>query len=181
MGRVLVLLAGGFEEVEAVTVVDVLRRAELEVITAGLEGREAVEGSHGVAIVPDIAFSQRKGEWDLVVLPGGMEGAEALAKSDSVLEFIRDRAARGRLVAAICAAPLVLDRAGVLRDGEFTCYPGVESQMQATGRRHEKLVDERGIITSQSPATAMEFALYLVGRLAGASRSKDVARAMLVV
>jgi DJ-1 family protein len=179
MSRVLLLLAEGFEEIEAVTIVDVLRRAEVEVVTAGLTGRDPVPGSCGVRIVPDVALAHIEGEWDLVVLPGGSEGTDRLAKSPEVLELLQQRAERGLPIAAICAAPLVLDKAGVLSEGKFTCYPGVESEMATMGRRHERLVDEDGVITSQGPATAMDFALHLVQRLRGTAVSSDVARGLL--
>jgi len=180
MSRVLIILAEGFEEIEAVTVIDVLRRAEIEVVTAGIDGRDPVVGSRDLRLVPDVSLSQIEGQWDLVVLPGGSEGTDNLAKSPFVIDLIRERVKSEQLIAAICAAPLVLDRAGVLEDGQFTCYPGVESQMKAMGRRHDSVVEADPVITSQGPATAMEFALRLVRRLRGTAVASEVARGLLV-
>lgn len=180
MSRALVILAEGFEEIEAVTVVDVLRRAEIEVLTAGLESRDPVLGSRNLRLVPDVSLPHIEGQWDVVVLPGGSEGTDNLAKSPLVIDLIQERAKSKQLTAAICAAPLVLDRAGVLEDEQFTCYPGVESQMQSVGRSHDSVVETEAIITSQGPATAMEFALHLVRRLRGSAVARDVGRGLLV-
>jgi len=176
---VLVLLAEGFEEIETTTVVDVLRRAGVEVVLAGLDGSDPVRGSRGLVVVPDGAFDRGDEDFDLVVLPGGLGGAERLAESLDVRNLLRARVAAEQPVAAICAAPLALDAAGVLAEGGFTCYPGLETKLRVGGRQQDEVVAFTGVVTSQGPGTAMAFSLHLVERLEGAERRADVARGLL--
>lgn len=177
--RVLVPVAAGFEEIETTTIVDVLRRAGVEVLLAGLDGRGPLRGSRGIVVTPDLALDEAEGPFDLVVLPGGMPNARALAAHEGLLALLRHRVDRGEPVAAICAAPLALDRAGVLPAGAYTCYPGVEAQLRAGGRRDEPVVRAGAVTTSQGPATALAFALELVEQLAGEARRDEVARGLL--
>lgn len=179
MSRALVLLAEGFEEIETATIVDVLRRADVDVVLAGLDGRDPVVGSREMRWLPDVALSEVEGHLDLVVLPGGVQGTENLAASTAVRKILRDRAKQGELVAALCAAPFVLDQAGVLPRDAYTCYPGFEGRFETPGRRHETVVDAGTVVTSQGPATAMEFALHLVMRLRGQAVAQEVARSLL--
>ena len=180
MTRALVPLAEGFEEIETSTVVDVLRRAEVEVVVAGVDGGDPVLGSREMRFVPDLALSAIEvDDFDALVLPGGGRGAEALAGTQRLRTMVRDRVREGRLVAAICAAPFALDQAGVLRESGYTCYPGWESRFSTPGRRHDPVVDDGAIVTSQGPGTAMAFALHLVERLRGRAKSQEVGRALL--
>ena len=179
MTRALVPLAEGFEEIETATIVDVLRRAEIEVVVAGLSGRDAVIGSREMRMLPDMGLDEIEGEFELVVLPGGAKGTENLAASASLRAMIRERSAAKQLVAAICAAPFVLDQAGVLLENAYTCYPGWEVRLQTPGRQHESVIDAGTIVTSQGPATAMEFALHLVMRLRGQAVAQEVGRGLL--
>jgi DJ-1 family protein len=179
MARALVLLAEGFEEIETATIVDVLRRAEVDVTLAGLHGGNATRGSRGMVFVPDTSLDEADRDVDLLVLPGGAQGAENLAADARVRAFLRERVDAGQPVAAICAAPLALDQAGVLREGAFTCYPGWESRLETKGRRHETVVESDVVVTSQGPGTAMDFALALVARLCGRAKSLEVARGLL--
>lgn len=181
MSRALVLLAEGFEEIEMTTAVDVLRRASVEVVLAGINGREVTEGSRGVRVTPDVSLHDAGEDYDLLVLPGGMTGAEKLSASEEVLDLVRRRVREERPVAAICAAPMVLDRAGVLQEGGYTCYPGIESRMETQGRSHDRIMDTGLIITSQGPGTAMDFALHLVQRLCGEAQALTVQRDLLHV
>lgn len=181
MARAVVLLAEGVEELEAVAIVDVLRRAGVEVIAAGLDGAAPVRASRGVVLVPDAPFEvDVAAAADAVVLPGGLGGTERLAADARVRALLRDRAARGALTGAICAAPLALDAAGVLPEGAFTCYPGIEARIEAGGRCVERVVDAGAVITSQGPGTAVEFALRLVERLVDRPTRDRVARGLLV-
>jgi len=179
--KILVPLAEGFEETEAVAVIDVLRRAGLDVTTAGL-APGLVRGAHAIALAPDASLD----ELDLVaftavVLPGGMPGTRELAADGRVLGLVRRLFAEGRTTAAICAAPLVLQAAGVLGATPITSHPSVRAELQGAALRDEPRVVASGpVVTSQGPGTALEFALVLVGRLAGPERAREIARAMLV-
>jgi DJ-1 family protein len=179
MTRVLVPLAAGFEEIETATLVDVLRRADVEVVVAGLAGPGPCRGSRGLVVVPDRALRVEEEPFDAVVLPGGMKGAQALAGDARLAKLLRDRHAGGALVAAICAAPLALDAAGLLRPGAFTCYPGIEASLSVTGRRSDAVIDQGGVATSQGPGTAMAFALHLVERLCGVAVRDELASDLL--
>jgi 4-methyl-5(b-hydroxyethyl)-thiazole monophosphate biosynthesis len=179
---VVVPLAEGFEETEAVAIVDVLRRAELPVVTVSLDGRE-VTGSHGIAVAADLAWDGLDPEAaTAVVLPGGMPGTTHLAEDERVLALVRRLAQGGRLVAAVCAAPLVLEAAGVLAPGTpYTSHPGVRARLAGLGAASEDRVVVSGrVITSQGPGTALEFALAVVEALAGRERADALAAAMLV-
>lgn len=180
MARVLLPLAEGFEEIETATIVDVLRRAGIEVVVAGVTGAGSYIGSRGLAFVADAALAEQDEAWDLVVLPGGARGVDNLLRSERLLSLLQTRAAHERPIAAICAAPRVLDVAGVLIPGQFTCYPGLQQQLRTQGRRTEVVVDSGTVITSQGPGTAIIFALHLVGRLVGEPTQAQVARGLLV-
>ena len=167
--RVLVLMAQGCEELEAVTVVDLLRRADVEVVTAGLN-RNHVVASRGVRLVPDATLDNAlKTEFDMVVLPGGLPGADNLAADARVIALLRKMAKAGKFTCAICAAPTVLGKAGVLAGKRATSYPGFLEKMglpdvRCTG---EAVVKDGKVITSRGPGTAMDFALELIAALKG--------------
>jgi len=177
MSRVLVPLAEGFEEIEAVTVVDVLRRAGIEVHTASLDGPR-VTGSHGVTVLADKALDAVVAdEYDMVVLPGGMPGAEHLKNDPRVISLLRRFAAEGRYTAAICAAPSVLAHAGLLEERAATSFPGFLNANSAPGirLREEAVVVDGKVVTSRGAGTAMEFGLALIGLLEGAEVRQRVA------
>lgn len=175
--RAAVLLAEGFEEIEAVTVVDLLRRAGVEVRVLGLaEG--PVTGAHGLVIGTDAPLSARGDRpYDLVVLPGGQPGSRHLAADPGVLALVREQDAAGRWLAAICAAPTVLSAAGVLRGRRATCYPGVE--LDGAVPVEAPVVEDGHLITSRGVGTALEFALVLVERLTGPDRAEELRRRVL--
>jgi 4-methyl-5(b-hydroxyethyl)-thiazole monophosphate biosynthesis len=169
MSRVLLPLAEGFEEIEAVTVVDLLRRAGIEVHTASLDGPQ-VTGSHGIAVLADIALdAAAAGDYDMIVLPGGMPGAEHLKNDPRVISLLRSFAAEGRYTAAICAAPSVLAHAGLLEERAATSYPGFLNVDSAPGirLRDDAVVVDGKVVTSRGAGTAMEFGLALVELLVG--------------
>jgi 4-methyl-5(b-hydroxyethyl)-thiazole monophosphate biosynthesis len=178
--RILVPLAEGFEEIEAVTIVDVLRRAGLVVTVAGL-APGAVRGAHGIPLVPDAAL----GDLDLdaftvLVCPGG-PGTRNLMADERVLALARRLHAEGRPTAAICAGPLVLHRAGILRGLDVTAHPSVRGEL--TGARvldEPRVVRSGSVSTSQGAGTALEFALDLVAQLVGPAKADELARAMIV-
>jgi 4-methyl-5(b-hydroxyethyl)-thiazole monophosphate biosynthesis len=178
---VLVPLAEGFEELEAVTIIDVLRRAGIAVTVAGLRSG-AVTGAHGIALATDADFgAAARSTFDLVVLPGGMPGTTNLMEDERLIALLRSQHASGRRVAAICAAPMVLARAGLIDGVEVTSYPSVRAKLgQARVLDEPRVVRSGRIVTSQGPGTALEFALELVRELAGAGKADEIAEAMLV-
>lgn len=180
MKRACVLLADGFEETEAITIIDVLRRAKVKVEVLAVEARK-VTGAHHIVVEADALLSDRKGDkFDLVVLPGGMPGAATLRDHWGVQKLVQTQAAAGGLVGAICAAPMALAKAGVLEGKRATCYPGFEAQLG--GARHEvqDVVIDGNIVTSRGPGTALAFSLSLVELLEGAAAARALAGQMLV-
>ncbi|MEN8141354.1 MAG: DJ-1 family glyoxalase III [Thermodesulfobacteriota bacterium] len=178
--EVIIVLAPGFEEIEAVTIIDVLRRGGVAISSAGLEGRE-VGGAHGITIQADTTL-ESLGEqlFSGVILPGGMGGTSNLLNSEEVLALVKRHSQAGRVVAAICAAPWVLAKAQLLAGRQATIYPGLEEKLGPDTAKMEAAVVEDGqLITSQGPATAMDFALALVSRFAGAAKAREVARGLL--
>jgi 4-methyl-5(b-hydroxyethyl)-thiazole monophosphate biosynthesis len=182
MSRVLVLLAAGFEEIEAVTVVDLLRRAGIEVRTAALGPRE-VTGSHGITVTADLALdSVDPDDFEMIVLPGGLPGADHLKADARVIAMLRRFAAAGRYTAAICAAPGVLAHAGLLEGRAATSYPGFLRADSAPGLKlsQDPVVIDGHVVTSRGPGTAMEFGLALVGLLEGSQAARRVRDALLL-
>jgi DJ-1 family protein len=176
--RILIALADGVEEMEAVITIDVLRRAALEVVAAAIGERREVKASRGVRLVADALWSELQPEsFDLLALPGGMGGVRALAADSRVLAALRAFLAAGKPVAAICAAPLVLQAAGLLKGRAFTCHPGAAAEIRPSGiPRQEAVVEDGPLITSQGPGTAIAFALAIVRRLAGDAAAEKVAK-----
>jgi 4-methyl-5(b-hydroxyethyl)-thiazole monophosphate biosynthesis len=174
MKRVLVPLAEGFEELEAVTIVDILRRAGIEVVIASLAG-SPVTGSHGIRIAADTPLGAlAEQDFDMIALPGGMPGADHLKADPRIAQLIRAHRAKGRPVAAICAAPMVLEAAGALDGRRATSYPGFLQGAGHTTVADEAVVADAGVITSRGPGTALDFALALVAELAGPAASDQV-------
>lgn len=175
-----VVLAPGFEEIEALAVVDVLRRAELPVTIAAL-GTLAVEGAHGISVGADCLLEELAQESvSAVVLPGGMPGAVNLAESDRVGRLVRAVWERGELVAAICAAPIALAAAGILDGRAVTCYPGFEGNLGAANYTGSRVEEDGMLVTACGPGAAIEFALRLVTKLASAEQAQALAAAMQV-
>ncbi|MEE2939875.1 MAG: DJ-1 family glyoxalase III [Planctomycetota bacterium] len=179
--RVLVPLAAGFEEMEAVIIVDVLRRAGVEVLLAGLDGPGPVPGSRGITVSAEVDLGAVLAEdFDAVVLPGGLGGTHAMRDDERILQAVRRGFEAGRLTAAVCAAPLVLSRAGLVAGRTVTSHPSVQAELveagaQVTARR---VVRDGALLTSQGPGTAMEFALAVAADLAGQEAAEEVAAAM---
>lgn len=176
MKRVLVPLAPGFEELEAISITNILRRAGVDVITAGLQPGP-VRASRGTLVIPDTTLDQVVEEnFDLVVLPGGLPGADNLRDDPRVLHILQRTHADGHLVGAICAAPKVLAHAGLLQGRRATHYPGALSAEELAGVKDSAAaveVDDR-VITSRGPGTAMDFALALVEQLLGRAKRDEV-------
>lgn len=165
---VVVPLAQGFEEIEAVTIIDVLRRAGIKVITVGLDEENIVEGAHGISLKIDVNIKEINTKLvDMIILPGGAGGTSILATNDNVQNMIKEIYKDGKLIGAICAAPYALDKAGVLK-GEYVCYPSFEDKINNKNLNTlEDVVISDHIITSKGPATAMCFALEIVKILCG--------------
>jgi protein deglycase len=176
--KALVLLAEGFEEIEAVTIIDVLRRGGVTVTTAAL-GKSPVRGSHGIAVEADTALDGLAVEpFDAVILPGGMPGAKHLREDERVQSLLKAARARGKILGAICAGPIALESAGLLKDKRATSYPG--HGLPSARYVEEPVVVDGDLITSRGPGTALDFALVLVARLAGGETAERLRHAMLV-
>ena len=176
----LVLLTQGSEEMEAVISIDVLRRGGIDVTVAGVEGAEPIRCSRGVQIVPDVGLDTVDGDFDVLVLPGGTEGAQRLALSEKVGELLRQQEQSGRCVAAICAAPIALQAHGVFRNRQLTSHPSVKSMLEGWGDYSEHpVVADGNLITSRGPGTAFPFALRIVGTLTDAQRMVEVRAPMM--
>ena len=183
MASVLIPLASGFEELEAVTIIDLLRRAQIDVTVAGLSGSEAVTGSRGTRIVPDVALDDvMEQSFDMITLPGGLPGADNLDSDPRIHQLLQSMQEQGRYTTAICAAPRVLANAGVLKNKQATGYPG---QLEALQRKDIELLDQAvvvdgKVITSKGPGTAMAFSLCLIEQLCGKARREAVEGPLLL-
>jgi protein deglycase len=176
MPSVLVPLAHGFEDLEAVTIIDILRRAGIAVVTAGLKPG-LVLGSRGTRIQPDATLDEAMTQdYDLIALPGGLPGADHLRDDPRILKLLRDMAAAGKHTAAICAAPMALAAAGLLTGRKATAYPGVLDSLDLpnTQKRGDAVVVDGKVVTSRGPGTAMDFALTLVELLVGVEKREQV-------
>jgi 4-methyl-5(b-hydroxyethyl)-thiazole monophosphate biosynthesis len=175
--KVMVPFANGFEEVEALTAVDVLRRAGINVDMVGLVG-SVIEGAHGVRVMMDKKLPDAKAEdYDGIILPGGSPGYVNLGRSSVLTNMVKEMNSRGKLVAAICGASSILASAGVLDNKRATIYPGMERELPYP--REDRVVVDGNVVTSQGPGTAMEFALKIVEILAGASRAASVRKSLV--
>ncbi len=172
---VYLFLANGFEEVEALCPLDLLRRAGVEVTTVGVGGAEAVQGSHGITVLPDIPDTLfRDSKPDMVILPGGMPGAANLDASRTVDAALRVTAASGGFLAAICAAPMVLGHRGYLQGKRAVCFPGFEGELTGAEIVNAPVVRDDRVITAIGMGAATAFGLALVEALKG----KDAAEAL---
>lgn len=180
--RALIAVADGSEDLECVTLIDVLRRAEIEVVLASVEDRRMITCARGTRLTADaMLLDVLAQDFDLIVLPGGMPGAQSLADFEPLAERVRKQAKAGELLAAICAAPAVaLQHYGVLRQRRMTCYPSFSDRLSGCSFVDEPVVVDGNCITSQGPGTALAFALTLVEQLVGRSTRNEVAKAMLV-
>jgi 4-methyl-5(b-hydroxyethyl)-thiazole monophosphate biosynthesis len=180
MASVLIPLIDGFEETEAVTIIDILRRAGVEVTTAGCGGR-TITSAHGIKMEADALYEEAATrEYDAIVLPGG-PGVPKLDRVKGLHKLLKEQVARKKIVAAICAAPAILANAGLLEGRMASCYPSVEKTLKEKGATvyEADVVDTGEIITSRGVGTALVFALTLAERLAGEAKAKAVSDAVL--
>ena len=178
MKRVLVPLAEGFEEIEAVTIIDVLRRAGVRVDVASL-GPTRVTGSHGITIEADLPIDEvNAADYDLIALPGGMPGSLHLREDPRVIRLVQELLAADKIVSAVCAAPSVLAEAGALEGRRATVHPSAASFLSDAKLEDARVVRDGRIITGKAAGTAMEFAFALVEALAGPQTVEEVNRSM---
>jgi len=182
--KVIVLLADGFEEVEAVTPIDYLRRAGVEVTTASVSLFMTVKGSRGIQVNANTELAgvgSGAGDWDAVVIPGGASGADNIASSEEACALLKNMAAAGKLVCAICASPaVVLAPLGLLSGKKFTCYPGLETRVTDGKFSDERVVVDGNIITSRSAGTAGEFSIAIIKELLDEASAKKIADSVLL-
>ena len=180
MKKILIPIATGFEEIEAVTLIDVLRRANLEVITASVEDKTQVQGANGITIIPDTNIKNIKSDdIDMILLPGGWGGTDILANDEYTQNLIKQMDEKQKDIAAICAAPYALKCANVLKD-KYTCYPSVEEQIKQDGYTDQlKVVENSNIITSQGPGTALCLALYIVKKYTNDTKYQELKSGLL--
>lgn len=188
--KVLVFLAEGFEEVEAITPVDYLRRAGIEVVTLSLGASREVNGSHGIAVKADLLFGDcalKAADWDAVFCPGGMPGAANIAARAEAGSFIREMAGEGKLIAAICAAPaVILAPLGLLAGKRYTCFPGMEKEVSSALNRaaqwtEDRVVRDGNILTGRAAGTAGEFAVAIIGALLSEKEGRAIAEKVLLL
>ena len=177
---VYLFLANGFEEIEALCPLDLLRRANVEVTTVGINGAETVMGAHGICVhadLPDTMF--RDANPEMVILPGGMPGAKNLDESRVVDTALRVASASNAYLAAICAAPMVLGHRGYLKNKNATCFPGFEGELDGAILSDRRVVRDGNVITAAGMGVALEFGLELVSALKGEAVAEELRRAVL--
>ena len=179
--RVLVPIADGTEEIEAVSIIDVLRRAEAKVTVASVSGKPQITASRGVVLAADCLIDACESEtFDLIALPGGMPGATNLAQCPPLIRMLQDQRQAGRLYAAICAAPAVVFRPNGLLDGvKATCFPSMQGQLDPAWLSCEGVVKDKNCITAQGPGFALKFSLELVERLFSREKRRIIEKALL--
>jgi 4-methyl-5(b-hydroxyethyl)-thiazole monophosphate biosynthesis len=176
MKTALVLLADGFEELEFVAPTDILRRGGVNLTTASIRDSEMVRGAHNISVMADMRLKDNQLAFDLVVLPGGGKGTENLGESEMVLDLVRRQNREGRLLAAICAAPTVLAKAGVLQGHKATSYPSVKDEVAAGCAEYleDRVVRSGNIFTSRGAGTAVEFGYALLAALEGQEKADEI-------
>ena len=174
--------ADGFEEIEAITAVDVLRRAGIETVSVSVTGDKTVQGSHEISVLTDILFEEADyGACEMIVLPGGKRGAENLLAHNGLADKIKMFADEKKYLAAICAAPMVLGKMGLLKGKNATIYPGMEENLAGAKATGGRIVIDENIITAKGAGTAMEFAFALVGILKSKEEAARLRKSMVAV
>lgn len=181
MKKVALFLANGFEEIEALGTVDILRRAEIPVTTVSIYEEKEVTGAHNMTVVADTIYNELDFSMvDVLVLPGGMPGAQYLNEHEGLKEQVKLFAERGNKVAAICAAPMVLGGLNLLEGKKATCYPGFEEMLIGAETSTDSVVVSDNIITGKGPAFVFDFGLQLVEEIAGEAKRKEVQDGLLL-
>ncbi|MGN9165463.1 DJ-1 family glyoxalase III [Tissierellaceae bacterium HCP3S3_D8] len=179
--KVIVFLAEGFEEIEALTVVDYLRRMDILVDTVSITDEREVKGAHDIRVISDrtIAEIEDINSYDGVVIPGGMPGATNLKNDKRVVQIVSSFNEKNKLISAICAGPIVLDKADIIKDKNVTSYPGFDKRLKGCKYREEPVVRDENIITARGPALAVDFAIEIIEYLLGEKRAEDLKRDIL--
>ena len=181
MKKVVVCLANGFEEIEAVSILDVLRRSDVSVLSVSVTGSKGVKGAHNIQVMADELFENIDFSGiSMIVLPGGMPGSQNLFNHAGLREKLKDFNAKGKLLGAICAAPMVLGDLGILENRNATCYPGYGNYLKQAHLKQGAVVEDGNIITGNGPAAALGFSFKLVERLNGKESAALTAKKMLV-
>ena len=177
MSKLCIFMADGVEEIEGLTVVDLARRAGIDIDMVSIMGKKMIDGSHGIKFETDALIEDIKPEeYDGLVCPGGLRGTQNLKADERVAALIREFCAAGKLVSAICAAPTVLGAAGVLEGKKATCYPGCEDGLTGADALTDKVVRDGNIITSRGMGTAIDFGLAIIEYLMDSKAADDMAK-----
>ncbi|MEG2094726.1 MAG: DJ-1/PfpI family protein [Lachnospiraceae bacterium] len=180
MANVGIFLADGFEEIEALTVVDILRRAQIEITMISIMASKEITGAHGIKVMADAEYSEIDFlKLDGIVLPGGMPGTLNLEKHSGVKEQICAFAGENKLVAAICAAPSILGKAGLLQGKTATCYPGIEEKLSGAVLSEKEVCVDGNIMTSKGMGTAIPFSLNLVEYFKGREKADEISNSII--
>lgn len=178
--QVFIFLADGFEEIEAITPIDVFRRAGMKVTTVSITEELNVTGAHDVTVIADKRFADTSfdGEF-LIFLPGGMPGTKHLGEHEGLKQLIASQASKNKMIAAICAAPSILGEMGLLKNKEAICYPGFENSLIDAKLSTSKIVKSDNILTAKGPGVSIPFALRIVEELQGKQAAEEIAKAMI--
>ena len=180
MPRVAVILADGFEEVEAIAIIDVLRRARIDTVVAGLHTGH-ITSARTVKVIPDTVIDTVKADdFDMIVLPGGQPGSDNLNADPRVKELISSFSLKGKLIGAICAAPMVLAGAGILQGKRATSYPSYKDRLGGALYEETPVVTDGNVLTSRGAGTALSFGLAIVERLVSKEKAQKIKEAMLI-
>lgn len=180
MEKIAVFLANGFEEIEAVSIIDILRRADIETTTISISGNREVNGSHKIKILADKLFNEINiDDYSMIVLPGGMPGSKNLNEHPGLREQILNFHEQNKMLGAICAAPLVFGNLGILKNKKATCYPGYENQLHGAVVTGEKTEVSGNIITGKGAGVAIDFALKIVETIKGEPFATELAHKMI--
>ncbi|MDP4276442.1 MAG: DJ-1/PfpI family protein [Bacteroidota bacterium] len=181
MKPLFLFLAPGFEEIEAITTIDVLRRARLNVISVSLAGDLYVTGAHGISIVADVLYPDADlTDATMLILPGGMPGTNNLNVHEGLKKALKSHAEAGKPLAAICAAPLILGQLGLLEGKEATCYPGYESHLHGAILSKKPVVQDGVIITANGPGAAFKFSLQIVQYFSDSILASELSKNMML-
>ena len=162
MKKAAIFMADGCEEIEGLTVVDILRRAGIEIHMVSIKDNKEITGSHNIVFMADRTFKDMDSDYDAYICPGGKKGTENLLKCDDVKQKLIKGCSGGKLIAAVCAAPTVLGNAGILKDKKATCYPGFEEKLYCKEFSEDRVVKDGNVITSRGMGTSIEFALAII-------------------